>query len=537
MSTSNDAVATARAATKRTFFLPVLFSFLLAAVVLTGCAGNNGSSAVPNSGAGGTSGGGTNGSSGNSVLSGKYAFTLTGTALATGAFIVEAGSFTADGAGNITAGEEDINILATSNAPAAQTKGQAVTGNYSIGADGRGTLNLTTGLTQTYKIVIENGNHGQLIRFDSGATGSGTFDLQTPSAFSVSSLQQGAYVFSFTGADASNDVLGGVGSITLAGAAGTGALDVDDNGAATQATVSASFAAPDSNGHGTATFMYGSASPTAYGYDIISATRLLLIETDANGGTVGEADAQTTGLTATSLAGNYVLSLAGQSNAGTITLVGQMGMSAGSIGSSDVVENINASTAAGTFTAGTYNSADTVQGVTVAGRYTVSATDPALRVDGFAVYLISPGKAMVLETDANAFTTGQMLAQTATTYTPTSLNGNYGLGFTGFDDTGNSYEGDFVGQFTSAGTTTLSAGTLDINYEGLSTPTVPGNTITVGSYTILNGATGHGTMTFTADGAIFSFHFFFVSPSQIELIETDQLFVSTGAAISQPVIP
>lgn len=535
MSTSNDLVTRAQIAVRRTFFAPVLFCAVLATVVLSGCAGN-GSSSVPNSGAGGASGGGTTGSSGNAILSGKYAFSLTGTATQTGAFIVEAGSFTADGAGNITAGVEDINILATGNSNAAQTKGVAVTGNYSIGADGRGTLNFTSGLTQTYKIAIENGNHGQLTRFDSGASGSGTFDVQTTAAFSVSALQQGAYVFGFNGSDGSGNVLGGVGSINLSGTSASGALDLNDNGSATQATVVASFAAPDSNGHGTATFTYGGASPSTYGYDIISATRLLLIETDANG-TVGEADAQSTGLTANSMAGSYVLSAAGESNVGTVALVGQMTLSAGAIASSDVVENIEGAHSGGAFTAGTYNSSNVVGSTTVAGRYTLTATDPALRADGFVAYLISPGKAMVLETDANAFTFGQMLAQTTASYSVTSLSGNYGFGFTGFDDTANGFEGDFVGQITSAGTGTLSAGTLDINYQGLSTPTVPNNSVTVASYAILTPGTGHGTMTFTADGAVFLFHFFFVSPNQIELIETDSLFVSTGSALIQPVIP
>ena len=91
------------------------------------------------------------------MLSGKYAFSFTGTATSTGNPLLFAGSFTADGAGNITAGVEDLDEISIGI-----SKGLALSGNYSIGSDGRGTLNFIS-VSQTFKIVIENG--GQIREF------------------------------------------------------------------------------------------------------------------------------------------------------------------------------------------------------------------------------------------------------------------------------------------------------------------------------------------------------------------------------------
>jgi len=52
----------------------------------------------------------------NSNLSGTYSFLVTGTNTGTGGFFAMAGSFTADGNGNITSGTIDINSP-TSTAP------------------------------------------------------------------------------------------------------------------------------------------------------------------------------------------------------------------------------------------------------------------------------------------------------------------------------------------------------------------------------------------------------------------------------------
>ena len=513
----------------------VLLCFaLLGLIVLTSCGGGGGGS--ESSGASGSSGGGTTGSGGattpNSILSGKYAFNFTGTATSSGAPIVLAGSFTADGAGNITTGVEDINQLGLHVAT-----GTSITGTYSIGNDGRGTLNITLngGSTQTFKIAVENGNHGQLIRFDTGAAGSGTFDLQTTTAFNLSSLS-GKYAFEWNGFDNGGNPFSGIGQVSFSSGAATGAADINDGGNNSQGTASGTFQAPDGNGHGTATLTYSSPAigTRTYAYDIISANRVVLIETDTSGATVGEADLQSATFTTSSLSGSYAFFLNGMSQGfgmvGQLTADGQ-----GNISSSDSVENNFGALASGSFP-GTYVSSPTVGSVTVNGRFVMTATEPSLFADNFVVYLVSPTQAFIMETDSDQLTFGELLTQTGSPYSSSSFNGNYGLNLSGVD--GNGVEADFVGQVDSGGSSTLTSGTLDINDEDLNPPTIANSAISGGSYSIVTAATGHGTVSFTAANAPFQFAFYFVSPSQAFLLQIDDnVFVTIGSALAQPAIP
>lgn len=507
-----------------------LLCLAMASLVILASCGGGGSSGSP-SGASGSSGGGTTGSGGattpNSVLSGKYAFSFTGTATNTGAPIVLAGSFTADGAGNITAGIEDVNQIGL-----VSPKGVSITGTYSIGADGRGTLNFTGGVTQTFKIAVENGNHGQLMRFDSGAAGSGTFDLQTASAFSLTALH-GNYAFEWNGSDPSGNPLSGIGAVSLSSGSATGAADLNDAGAYSGVTVSATLQSPDGNGHGTASVTYGS-NMVSYGYDVISANRLLLIELDTAAASVGEADLQSATFTTSSFSGSYAFLLNGISQA--FGMVGQVVADGqGNISSSDSVENNAGALASGSFP-GAYAFAPTLQNATLNGRFTLMATEPSGFTDNFVVYLVSPSQAFVMETDSDQLTFGQLLTQTGAPFSSSSLNGNYGINFAGID--GSSVEADFVGQVVSGGNATLTSGTLDVNDEDLTPPTIANSAISAGSYSVVNNATGRSTLSFTVAGASFTFSYYSVSPSQIFLLQVDnQLFITLGSALAQPVIP
>lgn len=439
-----------------------------------------------------------------------------------------AGSFTADGAGNITTGVEDINQVGLS-----VSKNVAISGTYSIGADGRGTLNITSGVTQTFKIAVENGNHGQLIRFDTGAAGSGTFDLQSSSAFSLSSLS-GKFAFAWNGSDSGGNPLSGIGEVSLSSGSASGAADINDAGAYSQVTATGTLQSPDANGHGTASFTYGTTALT-YAYDIISANRILLIEMDTTAGTVGEADLQSATFAGlTSLSGSYAFFLNGMSQG--FGMVGQITTDGGgNISSSDSVENNFGALASGTFP-GNYTFLPTVAGVTVNGRFVLTATEPSLAADNFVVYLVSPTQAFIMETDSDQLTFGELLTQTGSPYSSASLNGNYGLNVTGLD--GNGIEADIVGQFDSSGNSTLASGTLDINDEDLTTPTIANSAISGGSYSVTNTATGHGTVSFTAAGAAFEFAYYFVSPTEAFMVQIDDnVFVTIGSALAQPTIP
>lgn len=96
----------------------------------------------------------------NASLAGQYAFSMTGTELCSGqgSFFGRAGTFTADGNGNITAGLEDVNVC--TGVETIPFTG----GTYSIGADGRGSVGLTNSTgTTNYSITLSTATAGSIV--------------------------------------------------------------------------------------------------------------------------------------------------------------------------------------------------------------------------------------------------------------------------------------------------------------------------------------------------------------------------------------
>jgi hypothetical protein len=119
----------------------------------------------------------------NFSLQNSYAFSLRGSDRS--GLLLRAGSLTADGKGNITAGTEDINngINLVQNVP-------SFTGTYSIGPDGRGTVTFQDGFNgntsgagtaSKFSVVIVSAQQVQMEELDTFAAGSGEADLQTTS--------------------------------------------------------------------------------------------------------------------------------------------------------------------------------------------------------------------------------------------------------------------------------------------------------------------------------------------------------------------
>lgn len=170
------------------------------------------------------------------LLSGNYAFEFNGFT-STGSAVAVAGSFTADGKGNLTSGVEDVN--STSVAP----KNQIFTGAYTLGANNRGVLTFSslTG-SPAYSFALNGtGVRGRMIEFDSSGTrGSGDLEQRSVSTC-TSTTFNGNYAFGLVGqqiavsgiSTAGPDVI--VGSFTAAaavppgtaGAIGPGELDAN----------------------------------------------------------------------------------------------------------------------------------------------------------------------------------------------------------------------------------------------------------------------------------------------------------------------
>ncbi|HXQ24772.1 MAG TPA: hypothetical protein VN822_00045 [Candidatus Acidoferrales bacterium] len=120
------------------------------------------------------------------ALNGNYAFEFSG--FNSNGNVVIAGSFAADGLGNITGGVEDFNTLQ----PLAQNQMlRTFTGTYTLGLDFRGQVIFSslTG-TPTYDIAIDSkGLHGRLVEFDAtGIRGSGELVQQNTSTCTSSTL-------------------------------------------------------------------------------------------------------------------------------------------------------------------------------------------------------------------------------------------------------------------------------------------------------------------------------------------------------------
>ena len=200
-----------------------------------------------------------------SFLNGQYTFLFKG--FDANGPVAITGSFVADGNGNITAGAEDSNRIASGTVQVVE--GATITGTYSIGSDGRGTLEFiavnpstSVSLISDYNLVLDSsgnahliqnntlnttatsgldvlGTHGQAIAKPvagtSGSSGAG-------SSFGPGSFN-GNYAFEFSGQDLSGKPAALAGTINANGSAltvGGGGINTDFNDAGTVTTQSMS---------------------------------------------------------------------------------------------------------------------------------------------------------------------------------------------------------------------------------------------------------------------------------------------------------
>ncbi|HEV2490223.1 MAG TPA: hypothetical protein VGT03_10475 [Candidatus Acidoferrales bacterium] len=471
----------------------------------------------------------------NATLNGNFVFSFSGLESSAGAIYSVDGVFAADGSGTITAGEQDFRDPSTSAF-------NTLTGTYSIGADGRGTITLITGNpsigvsgTMTLGVVIvSGGSHAMITEFDSFGSARGTMDPQTLTAFSSSTLSQG-FAFTMLGQDFGTNPLtwGGVLNVdSPCVISGRGSVtDEDDTGFVNLSqTASGTVSAPDSSGRVifSLTLQFVTTGPvTMTGY-IVDATHVKLIETDAllgvTGGTaIGQGSKTGTFSSNSAVFGNLVFSAAGQSvpgptvAAGILTADGNGNITRGTV---DVNAAGNPATASVT---GTYavDAAGTGRGVvTLAGNATGLTT--------YAFYLVGSGSpSPILNLDVPSLAAGMAFQQSNGPFSATSLQGSYGMGFSVQFTT--TFGSDVTGQMSADGTGTL-AGTEDINESsaGLSFPSIP----FTGSFTGNAAGQFSGSFNSSVTGPI-SVDFFLISSTQAVLIETDNFQPVMGEIDSQ----
>jgi len=331
-----------------------------------------------------------------------------------------------------------------------------ITGTYTVRADGRGsaTLNSPVG-NSTIDFVLVATGHGLITRFDANASGSGTIDPQTTSAFSNAALA-GTFAFNLSGIDSVGNPLGVVENFTsdATGNITSGIEDSNDSGlVATNNPVTGSIPV-SSNGRGSATVntTFGTLTFAFYAVD---ATHLKMVEVDPSLVLGGEAFRQTGPFTAASVSGPFAFTIAGAD------VLNGAPFAAGGVLTSDGVSAVTSGTE-------DINDGGTIaQNAGLTGNYTMAATGRGTlnltTTSGNFTFVIYPssGGVQVLETDVRFAATGTALKQTPSAFTTNAFSGTYGLNFTGLTTTS---EVDAIGQFTSNNGSVN--GIIDLNNNG-----------------------------------------------------------------------
>jgi hypothetical protein len=439
------------------------------------------------------------GATNNGRMSGNYAFSVSG--FDSSGLFVAAGSFVADGAGNISSGIMDINDT-TGSFPINQT----FNGTYSVGTSGLGflTFNIAppgTG-SRTFAFSITAGGNANIIEFDDSKGGfsngsarnSGVLLKQTVSALTNN------YAFGFVGIDSSKNRFGQAGQFTITGSNVSGTLDSDDAilGASSNVSFTGTYTLA-SNGRGTITI-----GADSYVFYVVNASQLLALEIDPfSPGLHPLVSGTMLQQTASSgFAGNSVFELAALEGSTTESQIGQF---MGSGGTFSVTSDQNtASTLTSPSGTGTYSIG--TNGRVMLATTTSSGFQNSTTTSQPVLYLVTTNQAFIIGTDT-AVSFGFMTPQFGSPFTTASLSGTYAGGSLAPVDP------DVSNAVTVAvaGLNTLTI-TQDVsNANGLSLNQATGATA------LTNATTGRFTATLGSTSEIL----YMVSPTQYFALSTD----------------
>ena len=482
-----------------------------------------------------------------SSFQGQFTFSISGTN-SLGHFF-RAGSFAADGAGNLGSVLEDIN-----SSSGVTTSPITTAGTYKVSADGRGSLKFSDGLTPAnFQFVLVSGTQLDFIGFDASGTATGQADAQNASTFSGAPLSalSGAYVFDFAGVHGSNGLsqvgefsADGVGNIT------GGSIDIDDGGTLSQfqifGTKTSCIPSPlpplssytiGSNGRGTLTLQTLNAScaagpiftltfyvTTRGGAKFVGADTVLQV-----GGFTSQ-QAPNAALDVSALNGNFAFLLAGSGLGGTIATAG----------------NFSAN-GTGCLTANTGITDENISGVVTlalpflplplsdpacpgdAGKYTVSSNGRGTltfitsgRTHTFVFYLGPVGAnttAVLQETDSGIASDGNFTLQQSAAFTQASIQGNYAIETSGAS--GATLQ-DSTGELATDGKGAVTSGTLDTNTGGA---LAAGQAVT-GSYST---PAANGRATFTLNSGALDYAAYVISPTQVYILGIKSGQLAVGA--------
>ncbi len=376
----------------------------------------------------------------NASLQGRYAFTF-GESDADGTFF-SAGSFQADGNGNLLAGIEDVNhdLGVSSNVP--------FTGTYSVGADGRGSASFTSSLgISNFRLVLITPNDADLIAFGSSESGGGAIRKQDPSAFSNMGLT-GDYVFGFNGFDDFGDPSTVAGRFTADGNGSipSGVEDINNGGVVSINVAFTGSYSVASNGRGTVT-LTDPIGPLQFAIYVISSSEANIISLDFLSAYQGAATKQdSASFTIASLSGDYAFTGMGATVAGFEVDAGRF-----------------SSNGSGAILDGVFDENDTgfvSENVTFTGSYAIAsngrgtaAFTSALGTSNLIFYMVNSQQAVSIGADGDSVPLGVIGAQEGGPFTNSSFSGSYGFSLVGFSLVGATTFGtlDIVGRLQANG--------------------------------------------------------------------------------------
>jgi hypothetical protein len=477
-------------------------------------------------------------------LSGQFAFSYSGNDQ--NGFLSVAGSFSADGTGNITTGIEDVDSFTTNGWTQYQIPPNTST--YKVGTDGRGTILLNPGLpgAATLQFSLTSNQHAEVIRFDRNFTGSGTIDQQNLTDISELSVITGPYVFSGLGADTAFSPLGVAGKFTASGnstnQSGTGVVDLNDNGTSTQASsLTVSYAldstAPDT-GRGKITINSAATGQRQFAFYIVDRTHLYFVEIDNAGYLQGNmySGAAGSSFSAASLAtGNYAFTFGGNSPTGAFAAGGVLASGGNGSITGGVFDSNNAGTVTSDTTLGTC--AYTVDPST--GRILL-ALCPAPTTLQFAAYqtaqattstTVEPALVM-LELDPTAVSAGSAYSQKTVTQLAAGsfalLLGGQGV----FHDNPVAIQEDISGQVT-LGSPSIASGNLDINNFNSVFQTDPISDTDSSLLAPDSNGRGTATVVVTNPNSSYSLAYYLIDANTALLFDSDSSHVLIGTIARQ----
>ena len=460
-----------------------------------------------------------------SSLKGNYIFSLSGVdANGTGFPFYAVGAITADGNGNITGGEEDLNDVAVGyfNAP-------LITGTYSLGTDGRGTLNLNVpGISSTpfqFAFAMQALDNAVLNEIDGTVVAAtGNLEVQAPSV----AAPAGNYAFGFSGSGL------GCGSVTSAGIfalnngniLGPQDLNCGGNIIQSQNMSGALSTTVDPRGRGTGSFSGTSSGSSNLIYYVVSGNRFRFLCPDVATFFLGSADRQTQSTFAASdFNGSYVINTSANTTAGVSYTLIQINASGGNV-SSGYYDVNDTGTVGQASLSGAYSLASNGY---VNGTWNVN-NNTALR---FGLYLSSPASGYYVDERTSAVGGGNITAQTGTVTSNSAWAGSYATKQFGYFVSNGGIPpvnaSAVSGQISADGNGVL-AGTLDINDPS----GILSNQTLQGSYTVGNTAPGRFTASITTPNeGTRTYVGYILDQGRVQLLETDSNLVSAGNATRQ----